>query len=277
MQNISSNLDDRLKKLFVASQEKGSSSWLSALPLKNLGYALNPQQFRNSIFVRYGWEIPGLPKFCACGDKNDLDHLLTCKKGGYVTMRHNFLRNTEAKILEEVCKDVKLEPELIPTQLELEGADGDAARPDISARGVWNPCEKTFLGVIVTHPTTKTNLPLSMEKIYLARENCKKAKYNDRIINIEKASFTPLVFTTIGGMGPECEQFNRRLAELISNKRKEKYCHVMAHLRTRLRFALLKAIVIAIHGYRGANKHKDDETPLSEVSYNLIPEAKPVD
>ena len=135
-------------------------------------------------------------------------------------MRHNFLRNTEAKILEEVCKDIKLEPELIPTQLELEGADGDAARPDISARGVWNPCEKTFLDVIVTHPTTKTNLPLSMEKIYLARENCKKAKYNDRIINIEKASFTPFVFTTTGGMGPECERFNRRLAELISNKRK---------------------------------------------------------
>ena len=68
-------------------------------------------------------------------------------KGGFVTLRHNMLRDTEAKFLNEVCKDVKLEPELIPTSMNLKQstADGDGAHPDISARGVWLPCEKTFL------------------------------------------------------------------------------------------------------------------------------------
>ena len=133
---IASQLDEKAKRLFLAAQEKGASSWLSALPLKHLGYSLTSQQFRNTICVRYGWNIAGLPNFCACGKKNDIDHILICKKGGYVTMRHNILRNTEAKLLEEVCKDVKLEPELIPTQLELQGTAADKARPDISARGV---------------------------------------------------------------------------------------------------------------------------------------------
>ena len=271
---IASQLDEKANRLFLAAQEKGASSWLSALPLKKLGYSLTSQQFRNTLCVRYGWNISGLPNFCACGKKNNIDHILICKKGGYVTMRHNILRNTEAKLLEEVCKDVRLEPELIPTQLELQGTAADRARPDISARGVWNPHERTFFDVIVTHPNADYNMNKSLESIYAMREAQKKNKYNDRIINVEKSTFTPLVFTTTGGMGPECERFNRRLAEQISSKRNEKYCHVMAYIRTRLRFALLKAIVIAIHGYRGTpGQETDDETPIADISFNLIPEA----
>ena len=32
---------------------------------------------------------------------------------GYVIMRHNALRNTEANMLREVCKDARVEPELL--------------------------------------------------------------------------------------------------------------------------------------------------------------------
>ena len=168
-------------------------------------------------------------------------------------MRHNMLRDTEAKFLNEVGKDVKLEPELIPTSMTFKGstADGDGAHPDISARGVWLPCEKTFFDIMVTHPNAKYNLSKPLDKVYKEREDQKKRKYNDRIMNVEKSSFTPLVFSTTGGMGSECERLNKRLAVLISDKTKERYSHVVSHIRTKLRFSLLKAIVIAIHGYRG--------------------------
>ena len=33
-----------------------------------------------------------------------------CKKGGFVAMHHIVLRNTEAELLPEVCKDVQMEP-----------------------------------------------------------------------------------------------------------------------------------------------------------------------
>ena len=45
------------KILFIAAQEKGASSWLSSLPIKSLGYALNRQEFIDSIRLRYGWQI----------------------------------------------------------------------------------------------------------------------------------------------------------------------------------------------------------------------------
>ena len=66
----------------------------------------------------------------------------------------------------------------------------------------------------------------------------------DRIINCEKATFTPLVFTTTGGMGPECHKLNKRLAELIAIKKKESYSHVIGHIRTKLRFALLRSVLV---------------------------------
>ena len=45
-----------------------------------------------------------------------LDKTLICKKGGYVSMRHNTLRDTEALFLKQKHKDVKIEPELLPVE-----------------------------------------------------------------------------------------------------------------------------------------------------------------
>ena len=129
---------------------------------------------------------------------------------------------------------------------------------------------------MVTHPNAKYNLSKPLDKVYKERENQKKRKYNDRIMNVEKSSFTPLVFSTTGGMGSECERLNKRLAVLISDKTKERYSHVVSHIRTKLRFSLLKAVVIAIHGYRGKqNKlgQEDSELSVSEISFNLIPDS----
>ena len=43
----------------------------------------------------------------------------------------------------------------------------------------------------------------------------KKYVYNERVLNVEKGNFTPLVFLTSGGMSKECKQrFINRLANL---------------------------------------------------------------
>ena len=39
-----------------------------------------------------------------------------------------------------------------------------------------------------------------------------KSLYNERVINVEKGTFTPLIFTTTGCMGPECERLDKRMA-----------------------------------------------------------------
>ena len=44
----------------------------------------------------------------------DIQHAVSFKKGGFITIRHNDLRNLTAHLLMEVCKDVDLEPQLVP-------------------------------------------------------------------------------------------------------------------------------------------------------------------
>ena len=46
-------------------------------------------------------------------------HALNCKKGGFVTMRHNNIRDFTANILSEVCNDVALETLLTPLSGEV--------------------------------------------------------------------------------------------------------------------------------------------------------------
>ena len=79
----------------------------------------------------------------------------------------------------------------------------------------------------------------------------KKRTFNERIIQVEKGSFTPIVMSTFGGMGSEAERFHKRLAELIAEKRNESYPSVVNYIRTRLRFCLLKSILIGLRGIRG--------------------------
>jgi len=80
-------------QLTKGAMEKGTSSWLLALPIKAIGYALNKQEFTDAICMRYGWKVKGIPTHCACGKTNSVNHSLICKLGGYTSMRHNSVRD----------------------------------------------------------------------------------------------------------------------------------------------------------------------------------------
>jgi len=176
--------------------------------------------------------------------------------------------------LKEVCFDVKIEPTLQKVNdgdcLNPKTITSDQARLDVSARGLWTPLDKTFLDIRVSHPNCLSNRTKTLEEIHEDNEEEKKDHYNERVLNVEKATLTVAGFLTTGGMSKECLRLNNKIAELIARKRGEKYCDVVRHVRTRLRFAMLRTTLIALRGYRG--KHlKKEELPLDEVSYNLIP------
>ena len=189
-EEVAALLEETEIHTFRSAQEKGASSWLSALPIKSLGYVLNKQEFKDAIALRYGWQIKGTPRFCACGKENGVFHTMICSKGGYVAMRHNVVRDIEATLMKEVCKDVQTEPGLLPAnEDEMRRGTNTAlqARLDISARGVWSHSERTFFDVRITHPNTETNRGKTLSQIYQKNEKEKNNLYNERIINIEKA------------------------------------------------------------------------------------------
>ena len=67
-------------------------------------------------------------------------------------MRHNVIRDTIAELLEETCKDVRIEPQLQPVTGESLPASANrtiGARADVSAIGVWQPLQRAFIDVDV--------------------------------------------------------------------------------------------------------------------------------
>ena len=119
-------------------------------------------------------------------------------------MRHNNLRDLNVAMQKEVCRDVVSEPSLLPvTDQEIEGTTADRAAPDISSRGLWSTFERTFFDVRVLHPNAPSYRSSDLNTLYRNQELEKMRKYNSRVITVERGSFTPLIYTTNGGMGPQ--------------------------------------------------------------------------
>jgi len=55
----------------------------------------------------------------------------------------------------------------------------------------------------VCHPNAESYRDLTPQQIYRQHENEKKRMYASRVMEVEQATFKPLVFTTTGGMAPE--------------------------------------------------------------------------
>ena len=76
--------------------------WLNALPLSRYNFKLNKSEFRDGIYLGYGWEPTKTPLTCACGANFNLTHALHCAKGGYAHIRLNKIRDTFANLMNEV-------------------------------------------------------------------------------------------------------------------------------------------------------------------------------
>ena len=50
-----------LQRCLDTAQEKGASTWLEALPIKEYGFSLSKVEFRDSLCMRYGWRPERLP------------------------------------------------------------------------------------------------------------------------------------------------------------------------------------------------------------------------
>ena len=73
-------------------------------------------------------------------------------------------------------------------------------------------------------------------------------------------------------MGEQATKFHKRLGRLIADKKKESYSDVMCHMRTKLRFTILKSVLIGVRGNRG-KQNRQYESPLAFLDFGLIPDA----
>ena len=138
-------------------------------------------------------------------------------------MRHNEVRDITATLLTEVCHGVSTEPNLQPLSGESmshrSAINESGVRLDIAMYGFWGGrFEKAFFEVRVFNPSTQSNRQGSLSSVYRKHEQEKRREYDQRVHEVEHATFTPLVLSTTGGMGRATTTFYKRLASMVAEK-----------------------------------------------------------
>ena len=254
-----------MQRNVTIAREKDASSWLITLPLLDYGFSLSKGTFRDAVRLRYGWSLYNLPSECVGGKPFTAEHALNCKIGGYPCMRHNQVRDLLASQMKEVCMDARTEPELQPLTGNVFNRattiTTDEARLDIEARGFWE-CrqECTMFDVNVFNPCADSYVHSPLPTLY-RREQLKRNAYEERVRQVERASFAPLVFTTSGSTSSASTVVLKRLAARLAEARDLIFSTVMGWLRCLLSFCLLRCAVVCFCGSRSRRITALDNLP----------------
>ena len=234
--------------------EKGASSCLTCRPHRQYGFNLHKQAFWDALCLRYGWTPPGLLTEYVCGKAFSPEHALSCSTGGYPAMRHNDRRDLTASLLREVAHDVQVEPHLQPLTGETfrhrSAISEDGACLDVAASGVWGGhFEQALLDMRVFNPHARSNRQQSITATYRKHEAEKRRAYEERVREVEHASFSPIVFSASGGYGKSASAFFKRVASMLADKRKESFSSLLAFIRSRVSFSLVRASHASLRGH----------------------------
>ena len=257
LENLKSNLPEVSVEL---ASERGASSWLSALLISDFGFKLHKGAFCDALALRYGWALSRTPSNCECGAKFTVDHAFTCSRGGFPILRHNEIRDLTANLLTEVYHEVITEQDLQPLSTETFSLSStntqDGARLDTAVNGFWGGrYERTFCDVRVFNPHAPSNSNCPLPNTYRKHEREKKNTYERRILEVEHASFTPLIFSATGGMASSTRVFYQRLASMLAIKWGNPYGPTMSWLNCRLVFSLLRSAIRCIRGAHSSPGH----------------------
>ncbi len=168
-----------LQRCMEFSQEKGASTWLTAMPIDVHGFALHKSAFRDALSIRYNWSFQNSPSHCSCSHPFSVEHALSCKTGGFPSVRHNEVRDITVSLLSEVCHGVSKEPHLQylsgETMSHRSANTGNDARLDVAMYGFWGGrFEKAFLDVRVFSPSAQSNRHGSLASVCRRHEQEKK-------------------------------------------------------------------------------------------------------
>ena len=264
---FSASLGPDCQRVLELSSEKGASSWLTCRPMRRHGFNLSKGEFRDAMCLRYNWLPQRLPTSCQCGQAFSVTHALSCPLGGFPTLRHNEVRDITAGLIKQVAHQVTVEPHLQPLSgehLRYSTANNeDQARLDVAASGVWGGrFDRTLIDIRVFNPYAASNRSTSLTTCYAKHEKEKKRTY-ERVLNVEHASFVPVVLSSTGGMSKCASILYKRIASMLSSKTKEPYNKIIASIRCRISFSLLRSSIMCLRGARRIFPSPDPSTSVA--------------
>ena len=271
--SLRENFEPSLQCAVDFASVKGASSWLTALPLQEYGFALHKSAFQDALALHYGWSPLRAPSLCACGSSFSVEHVLSC---GLPSLRRNDIRDLTTSLLTEVCPQVIVEPELQPVSnpdeysLSTLNTQDDACL-DVAMNGfLGGQSEKCFVDVRVFNPYAASNKCSSLSAAYKKHENIKWRAYGQRIQEVERTLFSPLVLSATGGRAHEATIFYKRLASLLSNKWGDSYSVTLGWLRCCLSFSMLCSAIACIRGAWSSTGHFDRTPPPIDLVWGRV-------
>ena len=135
-----------------------------------------------------------------------VNHAFSCPHSAFPIIRHNDVCDLTAKLFSEICHGVQIEPHLQPLTGEIlrykSAVHADDARVDIRAAGFWG-CRHhhSFFDVRVFNVFAEGNQSTSLAATFHQHKGEKRCAYAERVQEVERDSFTTLVFSSSGGMG----------------------------------------------------------------------------
>ena len=141
----------------------------------------------------------------------------------------------------------------------------DGARLDIVAQR-----QSAFFDVRVFDPFAPCYRCSTLAQCYRKNELEKKRAYEERVREIEHGSFSPLVFSAAGGMGPIATVVYKRLASLLFEKQGRAYSSTLHWLRCRLNFSLLRSAIMCIRAHDLSSPQNLHRHPLSPLTWPFM-------
>ena len=269
---IEEKAPEELKIAIKQACEKGASNWVTARPRYSHPWTvMHKGEFRDAIYLRYGWEPPNLPEKCGCGAAFDVAHAMQCMLGGFRGLMHNEVNYVFYDTAKQAgFKDVVMEPTLQTLSGEsfkYKSANQDQeARSDLRVHGFWSRGRRAFFDITAFSPYARSYKSMSLSHCFSMHEKRKKREYLQRIRNVEHGDFTPLVIATTGGIGPEGSMVLKRLAWTLAAKREMHVSVVAGWLRCRLSFAILRSALICLRGSRPFRPMKDKGDDIIDLA-----------
>ena len=266
LEQLKQSMNRRQKRSIELASLKAASSWLTFMPSKAENTVLNKREFHDAIALRYRWPHHFLPTLCACGKPFEVDHALSCNKGGYIHARHNGVRDLLAEVTREISNDVEIEPHLQQlTGEQMTGNTSDEARLDLSVRGFWQRGERAFFDVRIFNPFAPTHINRDLDKVFRANEQEKKRNYGRRVVEVEHGSFTPLVFTPYSGFGHETSKAISLMINKLSEKRDIDRSLMGQWLNAKISFELLRSAILCLRGSRNRKRTLLEKTEIDNI------------
>ena len=92
----------------------------------------------------------------------------------------------------------------------------------------------------------------SRSQCYITNELEKRRAYDEMVREVERACFSPLVFSASGGMGPSATTVYKKLALMLAEKWNINYGRCVFWLRCWVCFSLLRSTIMCVRGNRSS-------------------------